>query len=105
MINFLRRCPLESNIEFVKAGSKRQRFKMQAFSFIKENTIVYVHCVVFMCRKSSSTDKCASGCQGNNINRLRRDVDEVNGKTSHSQYQLLDLGPVMRNRDHGMFAN
>ena len=96
------RCPLESNVKFLKAGSKKQRFQMQAFSFIKEITKVYIHCVVFMCRKSSSSDACAAGCQGNNVNRLKREISGLNGKKSHSQYQLLDVGPLRRSRDSGV---
>ncbi|XP_065065139.1 ZP domain-containing protein-like [Rhopilema esculentum] len=95
------RCPLESNVKFQKAGSKKQRFSMQAFSFIKEVTEVYVHCIVFMCRKSASDDQCARGCQGNNVNRFKRDLSSNKLMKSHSEYKLLDLGPLRRRRDSG----
>eukprot|EP00112_Aurelia_sp_Birch-Aquarium-sp1_P025417 Seg843.3 transcript_id=Seg843.3/GoldUCD/mRNA.D3Y31 product="ZP domain-containing protein" protein_id=Seg843.3/GoldUCD/D3Y31 len=94
------RCALEDNVKFVKAERKKQRFSMQAFTFIQEISTVYVHCVVFMCRKSATSGQCVSGCEGNNINRARRDLSSYGSadKKSYSKYKLLDIGPIHRRK-------
>ena len=94
------RCALEDNVKFVKAERKKQRFSMQAFTFIQQISTVYVHCVVFMCRKSATSGRCVSGCEGNNINRARRDLSSYGSadKKSYSKYKLLDIGPIHRKK-------
>ena len=90
-------------MKFVKAGAKKQRFTLHAFSFIKKSRQVYIHCVLFMCRKSSKEVQCTRGCDGNNVNRVRRDAGEATASGNHartfSKYFLLDIGPIRRDFD------
>ena len=84
-------------MKFIKAGPKKQRFTLHAFSFIKKSRQIYIHCVLFICRKSSNEAQCTRGCNGNNVKRVRRDVDEATSSTrTYSKYFLLDIGPIQR---------
>ena len=78
---------------------------------------VYLHCQIFMCHKQSSDSRCSSGCQGNNIKRVRRSVlleSEETGLRSlrrrdgearelktypPSKKYRLNIGPFVKSKD------
>ena len=74
-VSFVFRCPVDSTTQFhnSKANHKVQ-FSFQAFAFSSQMNNVYIHCQLFMCHKSSTDSRCTSGCQGNNLYRLRRSL-------------------------------
>ena len=92
------RCPADDSVQFHKTTGRRQRFGMQAFRYLQNSTAVYVHCVVFLCHQTSSNGRCVSGCHGNNINRVKRDLDGGFGyadkPASYSKYYLIEAGPI-----------
>ena len=78
---------------------------------------VYLHCQIFMCHKQSSDSRCSSGCQGNNIKRVRRSVtleseetgvrllrrrdseeEEVKDYPPSKTYSL-NIGPFVKSKD------
>ena len=78
---------------------------------------VYLHCQIFICHKQSTDARCSSGCQGNNIKRVRRsmslesdeiglrslrrrDSEEQEIKDHHaSKTYNLNIGPFVKSKD------
>ena len=78
---------------------------------------VYLHCQILMCDKQSTDARCSSGCQGNNIKRVRRSVtleSEETGLRSlrrrdseeqevkdypPSKTYSLNIGPFVKSKD------
>ena len=60
---------------------------------------MYIHCKLFLCHKSSTDGKCHSGCSGNNLNRVKRDINEnsASAKSGKSQSYQLEVGPIVKN--------
>lgn len=56
-----------------------------------------VHCYAFLCHKNTADERCTLGCNGNNINRARRDVTERKAKAYSKDY-LIESGPVIFQR-------
>eukprot|EP00794_Sanderia_malayensis_P017962 gene17962-19759_t len=71
------RCGVDSTLQFhSSANPHKARFSFQSFTFAGQNTAVFLHCQVFMCHKQSTDSRCTTGCQGNNIHRVRRSIDK-----------------------------
>ena len=51
---------------------------------------MYIHCQIFMCHKSSSDSRCSSGCQGNNLSRLRRSLPNSNALALEEIPMMID---------------
>lgn len=83
------RCAKDQTVQFLTATNNRQRFSLQAFRYLQNSTAVFVHCLVFMCHKTSPDSRCSSGCQGNNVNRVRRDIDRKE-QVEDIKYYLLE---------------
>ena len=80
-------------------------------------TQVYLHCQIFMCHKQSTDARCSSGCQGNNIKRVRRSISLESDETglrslrrrdseeqevknySPSKTYNLNIGPFVESKD------
>ena len=78
---------------------------------------VYLHCQIFICHKQSSDSRCSSGCQGNNIKRVRRSVSLKSEETGlrslrrrdseeqevknypPSKTYSLNIGPFVKSKD------
>ena len=86
-------------MRFHKANGQNLKFSVQAFRYLGKTTTVYVHCYVFLCHNSSSHSRCKSGCIGNNVNRIRRDVEV--SKSSYSHSYLLEAGPIALDKEEG----
>ena len=67
---------------------------MQVFRY-ENTTTVYIHCLVFLCRKNSTDSRCRSGCSGNNINSRKRRALEDSGNAQHTGFYKLDSGNIL----------
>ena len=97
--NLIPSCPLDKTVQFHKGDSQIHRFSMDAFRYIGgSTTTVYIHCKLFLCHKSSTDGKCHSGCSGNNLNRVKRDINEnsASAKGVNSKSYLLEVGPIAK---------
>ena len=73
------RCPVDSTTQFHSSRANHKvQFSFSAFAFNSQLNNVYIHCQLFMCHKSSTDSRCSSGCQGNNLNRVRRSLSGGN---------------------------
>jgi len=92
-------CPVEDTVQFHSTVGQHQRFSLQAFRYLTNQSAVFMHCLVFLCQNASRDSRCTSGCPGNNVNnpRFRRDLSNgaESEKKSSSQYYLLEAGPVV----------
>ena len=114
---FLYRCASDTTVQFISVTqSHKIRFSFMSFKFYGYAQ-VYLHCQIFMCHKQSSDSRCSSGCQGNNIKRVRRSVTLESEKTGlrsvrrrDSEEQesknypplktySLNIGPFVKNKD------
>ena len=91
------RCAVDKTTSFVPATGLRRRFSMQVFRY-ENTTTVYIHCLIFLCRKNSTDSRCKSGCTGNNINsRKRRDIPALTdtGNAQYTGFYKLDSGQIL----------
>lgn len=101
------RCPADKTVQFFSANANRQRFSLQAYKYVQNSTAVYVHCLVFICHQSSKHGRCRTGCSGNNVNRVRRDLEGGSGYTRNEESEvfLIEAGPITLDRskeiEHG----
>ena len=76
---------------------------MQAFRYLKNGGSIYVHCLFLLCQRASRDFRCRSGCPGNNIGRVKRDVGTastfVSDEDTYSKYYLLEAGPVVEENE------
>lgn len=90
-------CPLDNTVKLLPSPHTRRRFSIQAFSFLGNQSAIFIHCLVLLCQNSSTDYRCRSGCDGNRVHRYTRDIAEQpqlgNEDRSHSQIYLLDGGP------------
>ncbi|XP_072172634.1 ZP domain-containing protein-like [Diadema setosum] len=70
-----------------------QPFIIEAFTFIKENPEVFIHCQVLVCDNEDPTSRCVQGCQSRN----RRSVRQPRG--TKSAPHLISNGPLFLRRD------
>ena len=68
---------------------------MESFSFIGDNTFVFVHCDVRICNVSDPESKCVRICD----NRRKRDVD-VAAESLDDVYPLAQ-GPLALEKEEG----
>jgi len=92
-------CATDDTVRFYLTDEKRMRFSVKAFRYVNSFSTIYIHCFVFLCQKTSSDPRCTSGCNGNNVNRVKRDLS--NGKstderTSYTKYYMLEAGPLQK---------
>ncbi|KAK2572582.1 Uromodulin [Acropora cervicornis] len=77
--------------EFIQDGpdSNKQRFSIEAFTFIGGHQFVYMHCQVRVCNATDPTSRCARGC-------LRHRGKRSLGATDFKDEQFnLAEGPIM----------
>eukprot|EP00795_Rhopilema_esculentum_P014860 gene14860-5984_t len=93
-------CPTDNTVAFHGSKAQFQRFSMDAFRYLSNTTTVFIHCLVFLCHKSSTVAKCKQRCSGSN-NRIRRDTSKetLSDPSTASKYYLLEVGPVVRNAE------
>ena len=68
-------------------ASNKQRFSIEAFTFIGEHQFVYMHCQVRICNATDPTSRCARGC-------LRHRGKRSLGDFKDEQFNLAE-GPIM----------
>ena len=85
---------MDATTSFVPAAGLKRRFSMQVFRY-ENTTTVYIHCLVFLCRKNSTDSRCNSGCSGNNINSRKRRALEDSGNAEHTSLYKLDSGNIL----------
>ncbi len=92
---------MDKTVQFHRGDRQNHRFSMDAFRYLGNSTTVFIHCLLFLCHKTSTVGKCRSGCNGNNLNRVKRDVSEQSNvdESSYSKFYLLELGPVTLKKD------
>ena len=57
------RCPIDETVKFLAAPSpSAQRFRLEAFKFIADHPLVFVHCHVIICNATDPTSQCAKPC-------------------------------------------
>ena len=67
---------------------------MQMYRYDNATTI-YIHCLVFLCRKNSTNSRCKSGCIGNNINSRKRLLLTDSGNAEHTVFYKLNSGTIL----------
>jgi len=88
------RCPVDVTTSFIPATGLKRRFSMQVFRY-ENTTTVYIHCLVFLCRKNSTDSRCKSSCSDIKINsRKRRDLED-NGNDQRTGFYKLDSGNIL----------
>jgi len=87
-------CSVDITTSFIPATGLKRRFSMQVFRY-ENTTTVYIHCLVFLCRKNSTDSRCRSGCIGNNINSRKRRALEDSGNAQHTGFYKLDSGNIL----------
>ena len=94
------RCNVDNNVQFHKSSHAKQRFSAKATDLLANNTKAYVHCIVFLCHSSTNDTKCHSGCEGNNMKRTARSVQNLIIRPSTvSKFYLLELGAIEKEKD------
>ncbi len=88
MLSFDYRCPTDPTTKFTATDNYRQRFNIQAFRFLQNSTAVFLHCLVFLCHKSSTDSRCRYGCTGNNVYRGKREVSSAENNEPSKMYLL-----------------
>ena len=94
---FLRRCQTKGAVQFYKSVPNKQRFSIQPDRLNGKNSAMYIHCTVFMCHRDSTDERCHSGCQDNNVKRVRRDLSGGYGEVAPAtelKYYFLEVGPI-----------
>ncbi|XP_072020766.1 uncharacterized protein [Amphiura filiformis] len=84
-------CPLDESIEFIAAKEKfRQRFSVQAFSFLGNENVVYLHCWMFVCMADDSDplSRCSRQCT---TIRGKRDASK---ESTRYVEKVITQGPV-----------
>ncbi|XP_019646874.1 PREDICTED: oncoprotein-induced transcript 3 protein-like [Branchiostoma belcheri] len=70
--------------------ANKERFGFEAFRFIKEVKMVYVHCEVMVCDAGNARSRCAEGC----VARRKRASDSGE-KADMIGRHMLYLGPIV----------
>ncbi|XP_031553299.1 ZP domain-containing protein-like isoform X4 [Actinia tenebrosa] len=72
-------CNVDKTINYNYEPNREQNFSIQAFRFIANHPVVYLHCLLLVCHTTYNTSKCAVGCQNNRVRRdMSRDAQESN---------------------------
>ena len=87
------RCPNDVTVKYHSSPSiSAQRFSLEAFKFIADHPLVFVHCLVVVCNSTDPASQCAKKCPPNG--RVRREV------TDHmSKVYSLAQGPIQLVRE------
>jgi len=89
------RCNISSDVQFHKSSYGKQRFSAIASDLLANGTKTYLHCTVFLCHSSTKDSMCHSGCNGNNMKRVARSVDNTIFRPSTvSKLYYLQLGAI-----------
>ncbi|XP_030830895.1 ZP domain-containing protein-like [Strongylocentrotus purpuratus] len=64
------------------------KFVIDAFTFIEENTQVFIHCEVLICNDNDPSSRCSQGCKS----RFRRGSRHTRGASSTPH--LISNGPL-----------
>lgn len=83
---FLASCPVDNGTRYIHTMTETQRFQLIPFRWIKNYTLVYLHCNVIVCHKDQPS-RCSKGCQSSNPRRTR--------STGNEEEHRVTLGPVM----------
>lgn len=79
-------CPVDNGTRYIHTMTETQRFQLIPFRWIKNYTLVYLHCNVIVCHKDQPS-RCSKGCQSSNPRRTR--------STGNEEEHRVTLGPVM----------
>ena len=96
-------------MQIVDGDAKRKRFTLASLKFVKSDS-VYVHCVVFVCNRTSTDERCTGGCLKNRVDppRVRRDVEQHRVRRDipgmDSDFIKLDVGPIQLKQNKGMYS-
>ena len=87
------RCPNDVTVKYHSSPSiSAQRFSLEAFKFIADHPLVFVHCLVVVCNSTDPASQCAKKCPPSG--RVRREV------TDHmSKVYSLAQGPIQLVRE------
>lgn len=87
------RCALDSTMVYnYNLYSSAQKFTIKSFRFVRDNSLlIYIHCQLVACHRSSSNSRCKQGCIQSVAARKRRDTQQY--KDTSGKY-ALSTGPV-----------
>ncbi|XP_069468317.1 deleted in malignant brain tumors 1 protein-like [Ambystoma mexicanum] len=78
-------CILDPSYLNIPSRSRKQaRFTFRAFSFLNDNSNVFLRCTMAVCRASDASSRCQKGCQARRKRSLRY---------SHKEVDVI-LGPI-----------
>ena len=93
---FYRSCEKEDNADFV-ANTPGIPHQVEVASFVFENNEdakMYLHCVVNICRKSGSRQRCEKRCEGRSAAAFKADQEEL-----EPSKKLVISDPIKVRRD------
>ena len=79
-------CAVDNGTRYIHTMTNTQRFQLIPFRWIKNYTLVYLHCNVIVCHKDQPS-RCSKGCHSPNPRRTR--------STGNEEEHSVTLGPVM----------
>ena len=79
-------CAVDNGTRYIHTMTDTQRFQLIPFRWIKNYTLVYLHCNVIVCHKDQPS-RCSKGCPSSNPRRTR--------STGNEEEHSVTLGPVM----------
>lgn len=79
-------CAVDNGTRYIHTMTDTQRFQLIPFRWIKNYTLVYLHCNVIVCHKDQPS-RCSKGCHSSNPRRTR--------STENEEEHSVTLGPVM----------
>lgn len=78
---YLDKCALDKTFKIVRSSDDRFHYVIDAFQFIRIKRVVFLHCVVVVCKRNSSSPKCSQECVTSSPfhARARREVEVAVG--------------------------
>ena len=66
----LLRCPTDGTVKYHSSPSvSAQRFSLEAFKFIADHPLVFLHCEVIVCNAANPGSQCAKKCPSGGLKR------------------------------------
>ena len=103
------RCPADNTLQFHPGEIHHKKFSFLAFNFRTNVPVIYLHCQVFLCHRSSQDSRCHSGCTSINkvpSQRKKRSIEKREITEGTSKNYFLDNGPIVPKnapKNKGMF--
>lgn len=86
LCSFLASCPVDNGTYYSHTMTDTQRFQLIPFRWVKNYTLVYLHCNVIVCHRDGHS-QCSKGCEPSGQRRVR--------STGNEEAHRVTLGPIM----------